>query len=172
MELHLRSHHLEHRRPDWVAAAASGFVAGAILMVLELFWSAIVQDGNPWVTSHKIAAIVLGDDVLQPADFRPADFSVGIVGVALIIHYVLGIAFGLVLAAIIAPFRFDSSIGMALVVGAVFGLILYLINFYALTSVFPWFADMRGWETLIANLIFGMAVALLYIKLERPEIAR
>lgn len=167
MELHLRSHHLEHRRPDWVAAAASGFVAGAILMVLELFWSAIVQDSNPWVTSHKIAAIVLGTDVL-----RSADFSVGIVGVALIIHYALGIAFGLVLASIIAPFRFDSSIGMAMLVGAVFGLLLYLINFYVLTSVFSWFADMRGWATLIANLIFGMALAVMYMKLERPEFAR
>ncbi|WP_420477140.1 hypothetical protein [Noviherbaspirillum sp. ST9] len=167
MELHLHSHHLEHRSPDWVAAAASGFVAGAILMVLELFWSAIVQDSNPWVTSHKIAAIVLGDDVL-----RPADFSVGIVGVALIIHYVLGIVFGLVLAAIIAPFRLDSSVGMALAAGAVFGLLLYVINFYVLTGVFPWFADMRGWAALFANLIFGMALALMYTKLERPAFAR
>lgn len=167
MELHLHSHHLEHRSPDWVAAAASGFVAGAILMVLELFWPAIVQDSNPWVISHKIAAIVLGDEVLGSAAF-----SVGIVGTALIIHYVLGIAFGLVLAAIIAPFRFDSSIGMALLVGAVFGLILYLVNFYALTAVFPWFADMRGWTSLIANLIFGMVVAVMYMKLERPEFAR
>ena len=167
MELHLRSHHLEHRTPDWVAAAAAGFVAGAILMVLELFWTSIVQDSNPWVTSHKIAAIVLGGEVA-----RSGEFSVGIVGVALIIHYVLGIAFGLVLAAIIAPFRFDSSSGMSLLVGAVFGLILYLINFYALTSVFPWFADMRGWATLFAHLIFGMALALIYMKLERPAIAR
>lgn len=167
MELHWHSHHLEHRSPDWVAAAASGFVAGAILMVLELFWSSIVLDANPWITSHKIAAIVLGTDAL-----RSTAFSVGIVGVALIIHYVLGIVFGLVLAAIIAPFRFDSSMGMALLVGAAFGLILYLINFYALTTVFPWFADMRGWASLIANLIFGMALALLYTKLERPEFAR
>lgn len=167
MELQFHSHHLEHRSPDLVAAAASGFVAGALLMVLELFWSSIVQDANPWVMSRKISAIVLGADVL-----RSSEFSVGIVGVALIIHYVLGIVFGLVLAAIIAPFHFDSSIGMAMLVGAVFGLILYLINFIALTSVFPWFADMRGWTTLVANLIFGMALALIYMKLERPAIAR
>jgi hypothetical protein len=167
MELHFHSHHLEHRTPDLVAAAASGFVAGAILMVLELFWASIVQDRNPWVISHKITAIVMGSDVL-----RSGEFSVGVVGVALIIHYVLGIAFGLVLAAIIAPFHFDSSIGMSLAVGAVFGLILYLINFFVLTSIFPWFADMRGWPTLFANLIFGMALAVIYMKLERPAIAR
>jgi hypothetical protein len=167
MELHLHSHHLTHRRPDWAAAAASGFVAGALLMLLELFWVAIVQDANPWVTSHRIAALALGPDVL-----RPGDFNAGIVGVALIIHYVLGIAFGLVLAAVMAPFHFDSSTGMALLVGAVFGLLLYLVNFFVMTTAFPWFAEMRGMATLIAHLIFGMSAALIYRKLERPEFAR
>ncbi|OWW20582.1 hypothetical protein [Noviherbaspirillum denitrificans] len=167
MELHLHSHHLEHRSPDWVAAAASGFVAGAILMVLELIWSSLIQGANPWFTSHMIAGIVLGIDVV-----RSSGFSVGIVGVALIVHYVLGIAFGLVLAAVMAPFHVDSSIGKSVLVGAVFGLILYLVNFYVLAGLFPWFADMRGWAALSANLIFGMAAAVMYMTLERPEIAR
>lgn len=168
MELHMHSHRLEHRKPDWVAAAASGFVAGAILMVLELLWSAMVQGTDPWGTSHRVAAIVLGDGALRSS----TDFSAGIVGVALVTHYVLGIVFGLLLGAIIAPFHFDSSTGMALLVGAVFGLILYLLNFYALAAMYPWFADMRGWPALFAHLIFGMAAALMYVKLERPEFAR
>jgi hypothetical protein len=167
MELHMHSHRLEHRRPDWAAAAASGFVAGALLMVLELFWSNMSQGASPWSTSHKIAAILMGSDAL-----RSEDFSIGVVGVALITHYVLGIVFGIILAAIIAPFHFDSSMGMALSVGAAFGLILYLFNFYALASLFPWFAGMRGWASLIAHLIFGTVAALMYMKLERPELAR
>jgi hypothetical protein len=36
MELHLGSHHREARTPDWPVAAATGFVGGATLMVLEL----------------------------------------------------------------------------------------------------------------------------------------
>lgn len=167
MELHLHSHHLTHRRPDWAAAAASGFAAGALLMMLELFWSAIIQDANPWVTSHRIAALALGPEVL-----KSGEFSTGIVGVALIIHYALGIAFGLVLAAVMAPFHFDSSAGTALIVGAVFGLLLYLVNFFVMTSAFPWFAEMRGLPTLTAHLIFGASAALIYMKLERPEFAR
>lgn len=167
MELHMHSHRWEHRMPDWAAAAASGLVAGAILMVLELLWSTVPQGGNPWTTSHKIAAIALGRDVLQSADF-----SLGVVGVALIIHYVLGIVFGLILSAIVAAFHLDSSMGAAMLAGAVFGLLLYLLNFYIISALFPWFADMRSWATLIAHLIFGMAASLMYMKLERPEFAR
>lgn len=167
MELHLRSHHLAHRRPDWVAAAAAGFVAGAILMVLELFWSSVAQDSNPWSTSHKIAAIALGADAL-----RSAAFSVGIVGVALIIHYVLGMAFALVLAAVITPLHLEGSMGMTVAAGAVFGVVLYVVNFHVLTIAFPWFADMRSWATVYAHLIFGMVAAALYMRLERPAIAR
>ena len=48
------------------------------------------------------------------------------------------------------------------VLGAVFGLALYLINFYVVTGAFPWFAELRGWSTLITHLIFGVSASLLY----------
>jgi ribose/xylose/arabinose/galactoside ABC-type transport system permease subunit len=162
MELHMHSHHWEHRLPDWPAAAIAGFGAGAILMVLELLWSTLAAGGNPWETSHMVAAIVMGPDVLQSATF-----SVGVVGVALVVHYVLGMVFGLILGAIIAPFHFDSSIGMLMMVGAVFGLVLYMFDFYGMVHFFSWFAEMRSWATFAAHVIFGMATALIYWKLER-----
>jgi hypothetical protein len=163
MELHMHSHHMEHRLPDWPAAAVSGFAAGAVVMVLELLWSSIFTDTSPWATSHMIAAIVMGPDTLQSTTF-----SVGIVAVALATHYVLGIVLALILAAIIAPFHFDSSIGMVLLTGAVFGLVVYLFNFYGMVRFFSWFADMRGWATFAAHLVFGMSAAIIYWKLERP----
>ena len=164
MELHLSSHRWERRLPDWPAAAVAGLAAGAILMVLELLWSTMVTGTNPWMTSHMVAAIVAGPDALQVTDF-----DVGLIAAALATHYVLGIVFGLVLAVIIAPFHLDSSSGMALSVGAAFGVALYLLNFYGMVRFFPWFADMRGWETLVAHMIFGMSAALIYRKLERPN---
>lgn len=164
MELHTHTHHWAHRAPDWPAAAVSGFAAGAVLMVVELLWSAMIMGTNPWATSHMVAAIVAGPDALQVADFN---FS--LVAIALATHYVLGIVFGLALAAILALFHLDSSAGIALLVGAVFGLALYLINFYGMVALFPWFADMRGWATVAAHLIFGMAAALFYRRLERPH---
>ena len=164
MELHMRSHRWESRLPDWAAAAVAGFGAGGILMVLELAWSTLVTGDNPWLTSRMIAALMMGEDVLQSSGY-----SLSVVAVALLVHYVLGISFAILLAAIIAPFHFDSSAGMVLLVGAVFGLLLYGFNFYWMSGVFRWIADLRGWSTAIAHLIFGMAAAYIYLKLERSD---
>lgn len=39
MELHMQSHHWERRMPDWLAASVAGIVGGALVIVLEFFWS-------------------------------------------------------------------------------------------------------------------------------------
>ncbi|WP_059415045.1 hypothetical protein [Cupriavidus basilensis] len=166
MELHMQSHHYVRRLPDWMAAAVSGLAAGALLMVVELFWSTMVAGVNPWGTTRMIAAIVMGPDVLQTSLF-----SVGTVAVALVIHFVLGAVLGMILAVIIAPFHFDSSAGMVLLTGAVFGLAVYLIDFYGMTRFFSWFADARGWHTLAGHLIFGMTAAIAYWKLENKDVS-
>ena len=168
MELHLQRHHWERRSPDWAAAAVAGFAAGALLRVIEMVWSALVQGVSPWSLPRMIAAIALGPDTLQTDEF-----SVPVLAVALVIHYVLGIVFGMLLALIIAPFRLDSSVAMALLVGAVFGIALYLVDFYGMVRIFTWFKEVRGAGMLVLHIIFGAATAALYWKLERrsPETA-
>lgn len=153
------------RAVDWVAAAVSGLAAGAVLMVLDLIWSAIFNPDGPWRTSHMISPIFSGaTDSLQAADFR---FSVSVVFIALLTHYVLGIVFGLVLAAILAQLRLDTEPLQALVTGAFLGLLLYLLNFEVLTAFFPWLAGLRGTATLAAHLVFGCVAAVLYWRLKR-----
>ncbi|AOY94785.1 hypothetical protein BKK79_23160 [Cupriavidus sp. USMAA2-4] len=164
MELHMHSHHYVRRMPDWSAAAVAGLVAGALLVVVELFWSSMVAGVNPWGTTRMIAAILMGPDVLQTSLF-----SVGTVAAALVIHFVLGAILGMVLAAIIAPFQLDSSSGMAMLAGAVFGALVYLFNFHVMTRAFTWFIDARGWHTFVGHLLFGMAAALCYWWFERRE---
>ncbi|MGO4331671.1 MULTISPECIES: hypothetical protein [unclassified Cupriavidus] len=166
MELHMQSHHYVRRLPDWMAAAVSGLAAGALLMVVELFWSTMVAGVNPWGTTRMIAAIVMGPEVLQTSLF-----SVSTVTAALVIHFVLGAVLGMILAAIIAPFHLDSSIGMVLLTGAAFGLVVYLLNFYGMTRFFAWFADARGWHTLVGHMIFGMTAAIAYWKLENKDVS-
>ncbi len=161
MDLHLHSYQRQHQ-PDWPAAAVAGLAAGAVLMVLELLWSTLVSGDSPWAVSYMISAIVTG-----PATLQSTDFSLTVVAVALAAHYVLGVLFGLVLAAIIVPFRLDSTVGMVLLAGAVFGVVLYLLNFYGMTRFFPWFAELRGAPTVMTHLIFGMTAALLYWKFNR-----
>lgn len=162
MELRLQPRAWHSRRPDWAAAVTAGLIGGAVLMVLELAWAASVSDGSPWRSSHLIAAIVMGEDVLQSSTF-----SIGVVAIALATHYVLGIVFGLLLAAIIAGFRFESRAGMLELIGLGFGTVLYLINFHAMTAFFPWIAELRGWSTFIGHLVFGLTVAMAYPWLER-----
>jgi len=164
MELHMHSHRLAARTPDWTAAAVSGFAAGAVLMVLELIWAAAVHADDPWAVTHQVAAIAMGQSALQSSGF-----AIAMVAVALATHYVLGILFGLVLAAIIAPFHLDSSVPMIWAAGVLFGVLIYLFDFYGMVGAFPWFAGMRGWSTFAAHLVFGMAAAVFYWQLERTR---
>ncbi len=165
MELQLQAHAWERRAPDWRAAAAAGFAAGAVLMVLELVWAASMTMEGPWRIPHLVAALVMGPGILD----RAPEFNLAVVSAALITHYVLGIVFGLVLGAIIAGFHYETSLGMIQTIGAVFGLVLYLFNFHLLTFALPWFTELRGWGTLMAHLAFGVIAAVLYWKLARPS---
>lgn len=164
MQLHLPLHRWHARAPDWRAAIASGLVAGAALMVLELFWSMTSLGTSPWVMSHKIAAITMGSAVLQSSEF-----NVGIVTVALITHYILGIVFAIVIAALIESFHWDTRPGTVLFAGGVFGLVLYLFNFFVMVGVFPWFAEMRGWAAVMGHLLFGMIASGMYLQLARHD---
>lgn len=159
--LHLQSHRWSAREPDWVVGAIAGFAAGGVVMVLELAFAAMVGV-DPWRTPRLIAALVLGAPVLQVGGY-----SLEVVVAALAVHYLLGTFFGLVLAGVFAPFRLDSSTLMAVMAGAVFGLVLYLFNFYVITSVLPWFAEMRSWTTVLGHVEFGVMAGLLYRMLER-----
>lgn len=162
MELHMHSHHFTRRMPDWRAAVIGGCIAGAVFLVLELL--AVGMAGqSPWGPPRMIAAIALGRGVLSQA----ATFDAGIMLVALIVHFVLSVIFAVILAVIMAPFSFDSSVGMASLVGALFGVAVYLVNFYGMTELFPWFAQARGWISFMAHIVFGLVAADAYLRLER-----
>lgn len=163
MDTLLESRGWHWRATDWTAAAVSGFAAGAVLMVLDLVWSALFNAHGPWRTSHMIAPIFLGADSLVTSGYR---FSLGVVAIALVAHYLLGIVFGLVMAAIMAQLRLETP-ARALVTGAVLGTLLYLVNFNVLVAFFPWLGDLRGLDTLAAHVVFGGVTALLYWRLKR-----
>ena len=59
---------------------------------------------------------------------------------------------------------------MALAAGGVFGLVLYLVNFYGFTAVFPWFAMARGGLSIFVHITFGVVAALAYKGLQRRKI--
>jgi hypothetical protein len=153
------------RAVDWSAAAVSGFAAGAVLMVLDLIWSAFFNLDGPWRTSHMIAPMFVGSASPPASGWG---FSLGVIAISLTVHYVLGVVFGLVMAAVLAQLELDTNPYRAGVSGAIMGLVLYLINFELIgVQIFPWLNDLRGADTMAAHAVFGAVAGLLYWKLKR-----
>lgn len=163
MDLHMQSHRLTQRKPDWRAASYAGLIGGLVFLLLDMLTAALAGLG-PWAPVRMVAAILMGRNVLV----EPATFDFAVAMVALVTHFALAVLFGLILALIMAPFVLDSSWGMASLAGAVFGLLLYIVDFYGMTRFFPWFAEARSFGMLLLHLIFGIVAADSYRKLERP----
>ncbi|NIQ57527.1 MAG: hypothetical protein GWN71_30280 [Gammaproteobacteria bacterium] len=104
---------------------------------------------------------MLGREALPP----PATFDFGVFVVALVAHFALSIVYAVILAWIVHRWR----LGPALAAGAGYGLLLYLVNFYGFTAVFPWFAEARNAVSVFVHLVFGLVAALAYKALERTE---
>lgn len=144
------------------SGALAGLIAGAVFLVLEMMMVPLFLGGSPWGPPRMIAAIAMGSDVLPP----PATFDLAAVGVAMVIHFILSVVFAIVLAFVIA--RIPAT--MALLAGAVFGLGLYVVNFYGFTAVFPWFAMARNWVSIVSHIVFGLVAAWTYVLLTRRSV--
>lgn len=137
---------------DWRAAVLAGLFSGFVFLVLELIMLPVFMGTPVFAAPHMIAAILLGPEAALP----PQDtLQPGIFLTALVVHFPLSIIYAIILGFIIH--RMDM--GMALAVGAVFGLALYFINFYGMTAVFPWFENGRNWVSIFAHIVFGLAAA-------------
>lgn len=75
----------------------------------------------------------------------------------MLVHSALSAVLGIVFALIAG--RLSMSNGALVAVGALFGLAVYLVNFYGFTAVFPWFEMTRNWITIVSHLVFGAVLA-------------
>lgn len=107
--------------------------------------------------SRLTAALVMGEPALSPS----GGLDIGVLLVATGVHFVLSVLY----AVILLPAAKRLTPVPSLLTGAGFGALLYFVNLYGFTVVFPWFAVARGGITLTAHLIFGMAVMLTYVLL-------
>lgn len=148
------AHKLEATR--WGLAVEAAFIAGLVFLALQMlsFWAFFGE--SPVAPARSVAAIVSGPEVLYGAGF---DFGVLLVAGA--VHFALAILF----AWILTPLIQDMSIRRGIAVGLGFGLALFLINFFVMPALFPWFAEGRNWITLINHLIFGAVLAYSYLRL-------
>lgn len=142
---------------QWKAAILAGIVAGLVFLILEMMLVPMFLGGSPWGPPRMIGAMALGADVLPP----PATFDIGVVLTAVVIHMVLSMLFAVVLAFVIRGW----DISKAAVAGAIWGLVLYFLNFYVMTAIWPWFADARNWVSILSHLVFGLVAGISYVKM-------
>lgn len=149
-------------RIDLKAAALAGIIAGIVFLMLEMLLVTLVDGMSPWGPPRMMAAIVMGKGALPP----PASFDMMIMVVAMMVHFVLSIVLGIVFAMLVGRRAMSSAAFVA--AGALFGAVVYFVNFYGMTALFPWFAMARNLNSLIAHLVFGAVLALAYRRFAAP----
>ena len=138
-------------------AVYAGIAAGVIATVVQLVLWWAFWDVLPAIFYRDVrlaAAILLGSTILPP----PVSFDWLAFGAASVVHFSLSVVCSFILAVAIARRRMRTS----LLIGAVFGLLLYVVNMYGFTHLFPWFEIARDWITLVTHVAFGLAAAGVY----------
>ncbi len=144
-------------------AIKAGLISGAIFMMLEMIMVPVFMGDSPWAPPRMIAAIILGKSVL-PMPGMPVTFDFGVMMAAMMLHFI-----GSIIYAIIVGFLCRKlSMGISILIGAVFGLAIYFINFYGFTALFPWFAMARNWVSIFTHIMFGIIAAISFKKMYQP----
>jgi len=143
-------------RLDWKAVIWAAIIAGIVFMTLEMVLVATVGGGSAWGPPRMIAAMVMGEGVLPP----PATFEMAPMLVAMLVHLTISVVFAAILGWIISSR--SLGLGMSLLVGTLFGLLIYLVNFYVFTAVWPWFAMARGMISVFAHAAYGLTLGWAY----------
>jgi len=148
---------------NWKAVIIAGLVAGLVFMMLEMVLVGTIGGQSPWGPPRMIAAIAMGDGVLPP----PATFDIGIMMVAMMIHFPMSIILAAILGWAISHWRMNLM--TSLIVGAIFGLVVYFVGFYLMTPIFPWFAMARGGISIFAHAMFGLVLGWTYHAIAKPS---
>ena len=129
---------LRHVEPTNVAF--TGVAAGLIFAGFELIATAIASGpGSAMMPLRMISALLLGPASLEPS------YSLPLVAItSIVIHLVLSVFFATIFAAIVTRIAnatagelLTSSAQLA-VAGAMFGTVLWLVNFYVIARLAGW----------------------------------
>jgi uncharacterized membrane protein YagU involved in acid resistance len=115
--------------------AIGGIIAGLVFAMFEMIMAALLNGANAFsMPLRMIGATVLGREALQPSYSL---LTAGFVG--LIVHMMLSIVFGIVFALLVSALpMLANSPPLLLVAASVSGLLLWLVNFYAIAPALGW----------------------------------
>lgn len=132
-----------------LAGLAAGTLATAAQMLL--WWLSATPVLETLLRDARLAAaIVMGPAALAP----PATGHWGILSVATLVHFALSFAYAVPAALFAGRLRAKPLV----VAGALYGLVIYGVNLYGFTAVFPWFVVVRGWVTALTHVVFGITL--------------
>jgi hypothetical protein len=143
------------RFSKFVIAIWTGFVAGTLATLAQiLLWISSGEDA--WTLllrdTRLTAALVLGESALSPSTSLDAGMWLAATG----IHFALSVIY----AALLLRLTQRLALVPSLLAGAGFGALLYCVNLYGFTAVFPWFVEARSGITFAVHVLFGIAVIL------------
>jgi hypothetical protein len=137
-----------------------GIAAGGVFLIFEM-GIAGNTGSSAFIPVRMIGAIVLGEGALPT---QPTIGLAVVVPVALAFHFALSALYGAVFGAIATRLGILRSSHLALIGAAsIFGLLLWLVNFYVVAPVlFPWFLMSNPVVQFLAHtFFFGTVLGLL-----------
>jgi uncharacterized membrane protein YagU involved in acid resistance len=158
----------------WIKyGAVGGFIAGIAFAMFEMIM-AVVLDGTSafWNPLRMIGATVLGKEALSP-DYGLVTAAV----TGMMVHMMLSAIFGIVFAIGIAVLpNLARSRGALIIAASLYGLLLWVVNFYVIAPVagWNWFPDMT--EPLVQfvahTFLFGTVLGLVIERAISPQLGR
>jgi hypothetical protein len=143
---------------------AWGLAVGLFFAFLEMIGAAAMGD-SPLAPWRAFASVVLGRQALTATPLGTA-LIVGIIA-----HFALsavyGVAYALLSGAL--PKSTSRSFGQQAVVGLVFGVALYVLNFHVIApALYPWFQKAnQTWQFVLHTIFFGLPLGLAMASSER-----
>lgn len=129
----------------WHDGAMAGLIVGTVLFFLTR--------GIPWVGSGAIDPAIMGREV-SPGQEPSPGFFLGVMS----LHLILSVLYGLIVAAIVNPFR-PVVAGM---IGGFVGLVLYFIDFGLFSAFGSNAGALSEWPSLLMHVAFGIIAAEAY----------
>ncbi len=147
---------------DWSSAFWAGLIAGIIFYLVNVFLVPLFLGGNSWVIIRLFSSVFLGKGILAP----PATYNL----VSLIVSIFSVMLFSMLFTLTVTFILHRWGLLVGIVGGTIFGLAIYLINFYSLSYFFPWFFPMNSWPFLITHILLGAVAGGVYESFEVEEL--
>jgi len=143
---------------DWRATFIAAFIAGSVFLIFVVLVVPVVfGNGDVATAIRNVGSIILGPTSLNEAE----PLSIVMVLAALVVNYAIAILGTVILAIIIHQWGLVTGI----ILGALFGFALYLINNFLTSQLFPWFVFNTTWF-VTAHILFGAIAGGTYEALE------